>query len=119
MVTNLLDEAREFSPIEGITLKDMGSIGLEANEQITFYTESGRKNDIVKRDWGFYLGNSINWNLKRQGFKTAIVLSEASGEARIFINLVEIDKMDIFISYLSQYNARVIFWVDEMFEDKK
>ncbi len=116
MLTKLTANSRNFSPINEIILKDMGSVWLETDEQITFFTESGKKNDIVKKEWGFYLGNSINWNLKKQGFKTAIVLSEASGEPRIFINLVEVEHIESFFSYLRQYNARVVFWVDELFE---
>ncbi|MBF0556920.1 MAG: hypothetical protein HQK96_20590 [Nitrospirae bacterium] len=119
MKTNFKTPPREFIPIEGLCLKDMGDIYLEPNEQITFRTESNRGNDIVKTDWGFYLGNSINWTLKRQGFKTAIVLSKAGGNPRIFINLVEQGKIADFFDYLKKNDSEVISWLDEWFESKK
>ena len=113
MKIELNDKVREFMPIPDMTLKDMGNVRLEDEEQLTFVTQSGKTNDIVKKDWGFYLGNSINWNLKHQGFKTALVESCFSGERRLYINLVEVDMISSFEEYIRKYNAKVISWLDE------
>lgn len=116
MKVKLNELARNFAPIEGVVLKDMGNIELEDDEQITFIMPSGKKNDITKKDWGLYLGNSLNYNLKQQGFKTALVSSSCSGGKRLYINLVEIEKLTIFYDYLKQHGATVIKWLDEMGE---
>ena len=110
---NFRDFPRIFSPADGIQLQDMGDIYLGEGEQITFRTRSGRCNDIVKKEWGFYISNSINWNLKRQGFKTALVISHASDLPRIYVNLVEVDKLDVFRNYLSGCNSEVVCWLDD------
>ena len=115
MKHHLKDVPREFSPLTGIDLKDMGEIELENNEQITFRIESGKTNDVVRKDWGFYLSNSLNSNLTRQGFKTALVVSFASTPPRLYINLVEIEKMPVFNKYLDSVNAKVVTWLDEWF----
>lgn len=103
---------RVFSPLAGIELRDMGWIKLAPDEQITMKTER-RQNDILRKSWGFYLGNSLNANLSKQGFKTALVISHASEPPRLFINLVEIDKMEDFNQYLIDVKAEVTCWLDE------
>ena len=55
---------RPFSPLPGIQLKDVGTIELSPDEQVTFKLESGRKNDIVRKKWGFYL--PIQYNTHKQ-----------------------------------------------------
>jgi len=114
---DLRDVPRRFSPLEGIQLSDMGDIYLEDDEQLTFRTESGKGNDIVKKDWGFYLSNSVNSNLRKQGFKTALVVSFASGEPRVYVNLVEAEKLEEFHSYLTRFNARLMCWLDDWFDE--
>ena len=104
---------RAFSPLEGIQLKDMGDINLATDEQLTFVTDSGKPNDIVKKEWGFYLGNSINANLKGQNFKLALAISFASKPPRLYLNLVEMEKMDAFEKYLKDFNAKVVCWLDD------
>ena len=104
---------RVFSPLPGIELKDMGWVKLAPDEQITFHTDAGRMNDIVRKTWGFYLGNSLNANLSGQGFKTALVISRASNPPRLYINLVERDRMQDFERYLAGVNAEVACWLDE------
>ena len=104
---------RIFNPIKGITLKDMGNIHLNCDEQITFVTDSLKSNDVVKKEWGFYLSNSLNSNLKLKGFKTALVESSFNDTKTLFINLVEIEMIDKFHDYLKTYNCRIICWLDE------
>ena len=113
MKHTLGEPSRSFSPLPGIQLKDMGTIELLPDEQVTLALESGKKNDIVRKDWGVYLGNSLNANLSSQGFKTALVLSHASNPPRLFLNLVEQEKMGVFEQYLKDVNAEVVSWLDE------
>ncbi|MEW5744456.1 MAG: hypothetical protein AB1805_03305 [Nitrospirota bacterium] len=115
MRADFREQPREFVPLEGINLKDMGSIFLEHNEQVTFTTASNKNNDIVRTEWGFYLGNSINWRLREQGFKTALVVSRAGNEPRLYINLVEQERMNDFFDYLKHYHSELVCWLDEWF----
>jgi hypothetical protein len=120
MELKINEPPRVFNPHEDIILKDIGEVVLEDNEQLTFKTKSGKKNDIVKKEWGFYLSNSLNCNLKKKGFKTALVVSYASNPPGTFLNLVEVEKMDLFKKYLSDFNSKIICWLDEWdLEEKK
>jgi hypothetical protein len=107
------DVPRAFSPLAGIQLRDMGEVLLSEDEQVTFRTESGKSNDILRKEWGFYLSNSLNAYLKGQGFKAALVRSHASAPPRLYLNLVEIEKMDAFMDYLDEFDAEVACWLDE------
>lgn len=114
MKVNINEKPRIFKPLEGLELKDMGSINLELEEQVTFNIDKNKSCDVVRKEWGFYLsGNSLNATLKEKGLKTALTISYASNPPRLYINLVEEDKMDIYKKYLSDFNAKVICWLDE------
>jgi hypothetical protein len=115
MKARLKDKPRKFSPLVGIEINDCGEIELGLDEQITVATEEGTGNDIVRKEWGFYLSNSLNANLAAKGFKTALVVSYASDPPRTYLNLVERDKMAAFDAYLRVFHARVVCWLDEWF----
>ncbi len=71
---NLKKKIRKFKVglKNNITLKDVGDITLNNNEIITF--KFGRKNyDFGKKNWGFYISQSINSRVKKEGFKIALV----------------------------------------------
>ena len=104
---------RKFNPLDDIEINDCGSILFKNNEQITITNDDGKSNDIICKDWGFYLGNSINNNLKKQGFKLSLVVSYASEPPRTYLNLVDQNKMDLFVKYCKKYNAKVICWLDD------
>jgi len=106
---------REFSPYEGLSLRDVGDIWLDADEQITIRTDSHAGNDIVRKEWGFYLTNSLNANLRTQGLKTALVSSGAN-VPRIYVLLVEEQKIELFEAYLLEFNIRFVMWLDEWLE---
>ena len=113
MEYQFLQTPRTFQPAPEITLKDMGEIRLAPNEQVTFATASAKKMDIVQKEWGYYLGNSVNGTSVRQGFKTALVASFFVTPPRLYINLVEIEKIEQFENYLKSVNSRVVCWLDE------
>ena len=110
---DLLDKARVFS-VKGHEIKDLGKIRLEKNELITFKTRSGKNFDFVAKEWGFYATPSINDRLKKEGFKTALVVNEID---QLYIMTVEEDKLDIFSEYLKKnQDNKLICWLDDFFK---
>ncbi len=112
MDLDLRTTPRSFSPAPGLTLHDMGAIHLAPEEQLTFTTETGKRNDLIRKSWGYYLSNSINHTLRQQGFRTALVLSRLSPQPRLFLNLVEEEKLHEFLEYLQANQAEVLCWLD-------
>ena len=109
---DLLDKARVFS-VKGHEIKDLGKILLDTNELITFKTSSGKNFDFVAKEWGFYATPSMNDRLKKEGFKTALVVNEID---QLFIMAVEEDKLDIFNEYLKKnQDNKVICWLDNFY----
>ncbi|MEM7071160.1 MAG: hypothetical protein AAF403_05310 [Pseudomonadota bacterium] len=108
---------RVFGPLDDIQLKDCAHLVFSKDEQITIYSEDNKSNDIVCKEWCFYLANSLNHRLKKQNYKIALVASYASSPTRTYINLVDKSKMDIFNQYCKKYNAKVICWLDDFLSD--
>jgi hypothetical protein len=96
--------------VGGIEVHDTGKIYLEPNEMVSFVTPGGKECDFTATKWGFYLAPSLNSRLKREGFKTALVMN---GDNKLFVNAVEVDKIELFNSYLETNNSRVLCWLDE------
>lgn len=94
-----------------IELSDCGNVYLEADEQVTFVTPSGKEHDFVAKPWGFYSTPSVNARLVDQGFKTALVSSPLSG--RFFIMVVERERLAEFEGYLRETQQEVVEWLDE------
>lgn len=110
---DLLDKARVFS-VKGHEIKDLGKILLGTNELITFKTSSGKNFDFVSKEWGFYATPSINDRLKKEGFKTALVVNEID---QLYIMAVEEDKLDIFSEYLNKnQDNKLICWLDDFYK---
>lgn len=112
MKTNFKKEPREYG-IKGVTIKDMGTIELETDEQVTFVTKSGRELDFCQKDWGFYNAPSLNGRLKQFGFKVALTFND---DRRMFIHAVEEDKIDLFKEYIESQEAFFLCWLDEWLE---
>lgn len=89
---------------------DCGSIELGPDEQVTFVTPSGKEYDVARKDWGFYATPSANGRLKDQGFKTALVKNP---QGRVYIMLVEKEKLKEFHAYLDAEKNVVEKWLDE------
>ncbi len=110
MKLDLRDIPRIFK-VKETQVKDLGKILLENTEMVTFVTPDGAECDFAAKDWGFYLGPSLNSRLKDQGFKVALVLNE---HGQIYVNAVEKDKIDRFKAYLTtNQNSRLLCWLDE------
>jgi len=116
MRNELVDAPRGFNPIGDINLRDFGKVILDTDEQISI-SDGEIVNDITKKEWGFYITNSVNDTLKQQKVRTAIVLSPYGGTNKVFIQLVREDKMEEYKEYLKKYNSTVVLWADEMCED--
>src|SRR5690349_13520582 len=102
---------REFSPYPGLTLKDTGDLHLGIDEQVTIRLTPERGNDVLRKSWGFYLTNSLNGTLQKQGLKTAMCENRES--KRIFLMLVDKDKLAEFEAYLADYGMHLLRWLDE------
>jgi hypothetical protein len=110
MKLELYDKPREFDQKSGKT-RDYGKILLNEGEMVSFRTASGRDCDVNAFSWGLYIAPSVNVRLKNEGFKTALVLNE---QGRIYINVVEIDKIEEFKKYLkTDQKNTLLTWLDE------
>lgn len=107
-----VDPPRRFRVGQGgsVELKDCARIRLEADEQVTFVTASGKEYDIAAKNWGFYATPSVNGRLCAQGFKTALV---RNSEGRYYVMLVEISRLADFQAYVSGESNVVVEWLDE------
>ncbi|MCG6553488.1 MAG: hypothetical protein L7F77_14290 [Candidatus Magnetominusculus sp. LBB02] len=109
------EDPRVFG-VKGFEIKDFGKIYLQDGEMVSFVTESGRECDFAAKDWGFYVGPSVNSRLKNQGFKVALVLNE---QGQLYVNAVEIDKVAEFKKYLkTNQNNVILCWLDEWLSEK-
>lgn len=93
-----------------IKISDYGKIWLDADEQVSFVTKSGREYDVAAKTWGFYATPSINGRLKKEGFRTALVKNKAG---RYYVMIVEEDKLEDFYSYIKQEESSVEKWLSE------
>jgi hypothetical protein len=111
MKITTLNPPREFSSgVEPVTMRQCATIELADDELVTFVTPAGREYDFAAKSWGFYSTPSLNKRLVDQGFKTALV---RNGSGRYFINAVDVDAIDGFLTYLATEQSELIEWLDE------
>lgn len=94
----------------GITISHCADITLEADELVTFQTESGGAYDVTRKDWGYYATPSINARLLDQGFRTALV---ENPQRRRYVMLVERTQEDAFRRYLADESQEIVAWLDD------
>jgi len=109
MKLDIKDKPREFG-VGAYTLRDYGRVHFQDGEMITLVSPSGRECDVTAKEWGFYLAPSLNARLRAQGFKVALV---RNNKGKLFLNAVDIDKIELFFSYLREQNSEVICWLDD------
>jgi len=102
---------RRFSPHPDISLTDVGDLYLGVDEQVTVRVDGTRGNDVVRKPWGFYLTNSLNGTLRAHRMKTALARNVGSG--RLYVMLVEDDKVSEFQAYLAEFGMQLLAWLDE------
>ncbi len=93
-----------------IQLKDCAHIELEADEQVTFTTESGAEYDVARKNWGFYATPSLNGRLERFNLRGVLVKNRIN---QFFVMLVERGHEPEFEEYLRVESLNVICWMDE------
>ena len=93
-----------------ITIKDCGSVHLDADEQLTFLTGDGHEYDFAAKDWGYYATPSVDGRLKSFGYKTAFVRNTMG---KHYVMVVREDRMDSFQAYLDAESQQVVSWLDE------
>ena len=115
MVYKFYKYPRKFS-VKNIEIKDYGKLFLESNEMISIITDKNNECDITAFEWGFYLGSSLNFRMKQEGFKIALVINE---QDRIYINAVRVDKIEEFKKYLTtNQKSKILCWLDEFLKSE-
>lgn len=104
------DPPRVFRPSPAVEISDCGNILLQADEQVTFVTPSGKEHDVAAKEWGFYATPSVNGRLQDQGFKTALV---RNAQGRHYVMVVEVEKLEQFQGYLEADDQQIVEWLDE------
>jgi|TARA_B100000787_G_C16162775_1_gene282291 hypothetical protein len=93
------------------TLKDVGSLYLNNDENITLKNSNNKKEyDICKKDWGFYGTPSLNKRLKKFGYRAALVKNIIFGTFGILI--VDEEKKKDFLKYLKSQKMILLCWLD-------
>jgi len=105
---------------KNIKVNDCARIQLEAEEQVTFVTESGAEYDVARKKWGFYATPSLNGRLSSFALRTVLVKNSFE---KYFVFLVEKGKEKDFQEYLNAEEHIIISWLDndsflELIENK-
>lgn len=99
---------------KGRKIKDYGKIYLKDGEMVSFVAKGGAECDFTAKDWGFYLGPSLNSRLKKEGFKTALVVNESG---YVYVHAVLKKEVKKFKRYLTENQKnKIICWLDEWFD---
>jgi len=101
---------RKYS-VRSIEISHCANIFLNPDEQVTFTTDSGKEYDVMKKSWGFFATPSINNRLKNFGYKTALI-KDSTG--KMFICLVEEDKVEEFHQYLELDKGKIQCWLSDV-----
>lgn len=91
-----------------ITIKDIGNISLNKDEQITFLFNK-QKYDFTRKEWGFYISQSINRRVKSERFKIALVKNSLN---KYYMMAVAINKKKLFLRYCKNEKQKIIKWFD-------
>ncbi|MDD1673295.1 MAG: hypothetical protein LUP99_02670 [Methanomicrobiales archaeon] len=92
-----------------VRIRHCATINLEPDEQVTFITSDGHEYDVVRKDWGYYATPSMNGRLREQGLRSALV---SNNQGKIFLRLVEQERVEAFRAYLAQQQEFLLSWLD-------
>jgi len=90
-------------------IKDCGLIDLESDEQVTFKTALGGEYDVTKKNWGFYMGPSLNGRLATFKLSPVLVKNRLN---RFFMLLVETGLEASFKQYLEEEQLQIVSWMN-------
>lgn len=93
-----------------VVLKDCARVYLNADEQVTFCTESGGEYDVTRKSWGFYATPSLNGRLTQFGLRSALVRGT---DGKRFVMLAERPSQPEFEAYLRQHELTLVAWLDD------
>ena len=93
-----------------IFLKDVGKIHLNEDELLTIVSNNKKNYEICRKDWGYYATPSLNFRLKKNGFRTIL----AKQKKKFFILLIDIDKLKSFKQYAKIENYKIIKRLDNL-----
>lgn len=110
MKVTLIDPPREFT-VRTVQITHCADVELAPDEQVTFVTPSGTEFDVVRKEWGYYGSPSLNQRLPDHGLRPVLVRGRS---ARMYLLLVEPDKMREFEEYIDWDGLRVVCWLDRM-----
>lgn len=91
-----------------VTITEVASIKLKSNEQIVF-SEKNKKYDFVKKNWGYYATPSMNFRLKKNGYRSAIIINK---EKRLYLFVIDKNKIRSFKRYCLSHKLKVYMWLD-------
>ena len=95
---------------KNIQIKDCAEINLKNDEQVTFVGKNKIEYDVTKKNWGFYSTPSINGRLKKFGLKCALIKNK--NNQRLFVTLVQKNKLLEFKKYLNDECLELLIWLD-------
>jgi hypothetical protein len=108
MRLNLLKNPRKFRVGKNkFFIKDFGKINLNNDEMVSFNFSRNNDYDFTKKNWGFYVSQSINQRVKFNNFIIYLVKNSLSG--RFYLFAVSIKKNKEFKKYLNQEKTKIIF----------
>ena len=90
------------------TIKDCGTVEMNSDEQVTFTTKSGGEYDLTRKDWGFYMGSSLNGRLSSFKLHPVLVKNRLN---RFFMLLVEEGFEESFQKYLEEEQLSIVSWM--------
>ena len=108
MKLNLLKDPRIFRVgKKKIPIKDFGKIVLHNDEMISFKFSKNDNYDFTKKNWGFYVSQSIRQRMKLNNFTIYLVKNITS--SRFYLLAKHIDKEKEFKKYLKEEKIKIIF----------
>jgi len=108
MKLNLLKIPRKFYVGKNnLLIKDFGKIYLSNDEMISFNFFKKDNYDFTKKNWGFYVSQSISQRVKLNNFTLYLVKNLMSG--RFYLLAKYMNKSKQFKRYLEQEKMKVIF----------
>lgn len=115
MKTDFKKKPRIFN-VNDCEFQDFGKIILAENEMVSLLSDTGKEIDITAKNWGYYLGPSLNARLADEGYKAALVLNMFN---KIFLMIVDKEKIEEFKNYLKDnHDNRILCWIDEWLRDE-
>ena len=108
MKLNLLKKPRTFKVGEKkIPIKDFGKIVLNNDEMVSFKFSKNNNYDFTKKNWGFYISQSIMQRMKLNNFTIYLVKNVIS--SRFYLLAKHVDREKEFKKYLVKEKIKIIF----------